>query len=205
MKLLSCLMLVCLAFSCQSKNDSPKNNPDPAPKADGSGGSAAPTGKTLNFDEIIQQDLTAKENLNWGNSESFPFKIKRDDNTELSMVKLSYFLQENKLVKSKDIEKTKGYCELSATTAENANGSEINLVGNDKLFQFGDYRSEKAEINNLNYSYRAVFKLSFQNSSKAARTAQPQQFELECFNVLDLSELKATVDTKFTFTKKEAK
>ncbi len=198
MKIIYIVLMSSLLFSCQKSENSSNNNPSPNPGGQEQG---APTKKTLKFSEILEQDFSAKETMNWGSAESFP----ADASNEIKMVKLSYFFQENKSVKSKDIDKAKDYCELSTTAAETANGSEITLISGDKLFRFMDFRSEKTEINNLDYRYDAMFKLTFQNSREALGTLNAKQFELACYNVLDLAELKSTIDSKFVFTKKEEK
>ncbi|MCC2679171.1 MAG: hypothetical protein K0R29_1747 [Pseudobdellovibrio sp.] len=197
MKLLVIILASAFLFSCQKSSDNSSNG--------GSPGRAQPEStqskKTLKFSEILEQDLSAKETLNWGNAESF----KATDENESEMVKFSYFFQENKLIKSKDIEKSKGYCELNTLAAANANGSEINLTAGANLYRFMDFRSEKTEINNLNYKYDAMFRLTFQILREAGATSASRQFQLACYNVLDLAELKAAIDSKFNFKKREEK
>jgi len=50
-----------------------------------------------------------------------------------------------------------------------------------------------------------MFKLTFQILREAGTTAASRQFQLACYNKLDLAELKSTIDSKFNFKKREVK
>ena len=195
MKFLLVFACAALAFSCQKAPDRPANNPN------GVTPNSKPAGKTLNYEEISTQDVKLKVNLNFGNAESTPVTKELEDGTKTELVKLTYYLQENKLVKSTAVDKSKGYCEVSVTAAPNVNGAEIDLISNQDLFRSGTSRSESRSKNDLNYEYSARFKFTFQDLKKARELVPQTPFYLECFDVMDLTELKNTVGDTFVFTK----
>ncbi len=204
MKIIFLFLSIVLCFSCQKIADSSQapEGVSQGPQAEVQNGQKA-GGKTFLFEEILLQELSLSESLNWGSAESFQATYKKFDDSEVKATKLSYFFQESKLVQSKDIDKLKNYCELSTIVVLNENGSEISLISKDKLFRFAFSSRTKEEKNNLDYQASVSFKLSFQNTKKVVDTLTPPRFELECFNVWNLAELKSVIEGKFTLTKTE--
>ena len=96
MKILAALILIVSVFSCQKGPDSKNSGAqaqDLPPQA---------SAKTLNASEIFSQDLIAIDDINMADAESFPFTQSLADQT-IQMVKLSYFLQNSKVIKSANI------------------------------------------------------------------------------------------------------
>lgn len=196
MKILLITLCASLVFSCQKAPDRP------AAKTDGITPNSKPAGKTLNYQEIVTQEVKLKQNLNFGSAESSPVTKESEDGTKTELVKLSYYYQDNKQIKITDLDKSKGYCEVSVTAQPNTNGAEIDLIANQELHRSGDSRSESRSKNNLNYEYSAKFKFTFLDRQKIKDLIPQAPFYLECFDVMDLSDLNSTIGNTFLFAKK---